>query len=245
MLNNMLDNHDPLDGGREQRSAITTVVMPIYNEVTQMDFTAPHQVLSMIPDIKIVVASVGGKDVNAQGLCFNNLADLDTIEQCDAIIVPGGLGFVDAMEDARYLAGVRRLSRTAKYTTSVCSGSLLLGAAGLLFGRNAACHWAWSNMLPIFGAKHDSSRVVRDGNIITGGGVTAGMDFALTLVAELRGEDVAQSIQLALEYAPAPPFSAGRPETAPEYIRDTVKNQMEELLGDGRSRVRKFATQMM
>ena len=100
-----------------------------------------------------------------------------------------------------------------RYLTSVCTGSLILGAAGLLSGKRAACHWAWRDLLPLFGAIADDGRVVRDGNVITGGGVTAGIDFALTVLAELAGEDFAQAIQLGLEYAPAPPFNAGRPET--------------------------------
>jgi hypothetical protein len=106
--------------------------------------------------------------------------------------------------------------------TSVCTGSLILGAAGLLEGRRAACHWAWRDFLPLFGAIPDSGRVVRDGNILTGGGVTAGIDFALTLAAELAGKTIAQSIQLGLEYAPAPPFDAGRPDIAPAEILDRV-----------------------
>jgi cyclohexyl-isocyanide hydratase len=221
---------------------MTTIVMPIYNEVTQLDFTAPHQVFSMVPDFKIIVASADGKPITSTGLHFCELANLNEIESCDLIMVPGGLGFLDAMEDESYISAVKRLAETATYTTSVCSGSLLLGAAGLLTGRRAACHWAWSNLLSSFGAIHDPSRVVRDGNIITGGGVTAGIDFALAVVAELRGEVTAQAIQLALEYAPAPPFNSGRPDTAPPPIRDAVKAQMDGLLGKGRDRVHQFAS---
>ena len=112
----------------------------------------------------------------------------------------------------------RRLARGARYLTSVCTGSLILGAAGLLQGKRAACHWAWRHMLPLFGAIPDEGRVVRDGNVITGGGVTAGIDFAFTVAAEIAGEKIAQAIQLGIEYAPAPPFNAGRPETAPPEV---------------------------
>jgi transcriptional regulator GlxA family with amidase domain len=125
------------------------------------------------------------------------------------------------------LAHIRRLASGARYVTSVCSGSLLLGAAGLLTGRRAACHWFWRDLLPIFGAIPDPARVVRDGNLITGGGVTAGIDFALALVAEITGETEAQSIQLKLEYAPAPPFNAGRFETAPDILGAEIKRQAE------------------
>jgi len=220
---------------------MTIVVIPVYNEVTQLDFTAPHQFLAMVPDITVIVASVEGTAIGSQGLSFDQLADLEAIEKCDVLCVPGGLGCIEAMENPRFLSAVRRLAGTASYVTSVCSGSLILGAAGVLKGRRAACHWAWRDMLSAFGAIPDASRVVRDGNIITGGGVTAGVDFALTLISELRGADTAQAVQLALEYAPSPPFNAGRPDTAPLHIRDAVAAQMEALLGDGRNRVSAIA----
>jgi cyclohexyl-isocyanide hydratase len=116
------------------------------------------------------------------------------------------------------MAEIRRLGVGARYLTSVCTGSLILAAAGFLTGKRAACHWAWRELLTPFGAIVDTGRVVRDGHIITGGGVTAGIDFAFTVLAELAGEDYAQTIQLALEYAPQPPFEAGRPELAPPKV---------------------------
>lgn len=224
---------------------MTTVVIPIYNDVTQLDFTAPHQFLSMVPDIKVEVASLRGAPITAQGLSFDKLASLESIDRCDVLCIPGGLGCIDAMEDQEFLSEIKRLAETAKYVTSVCSGSLILGAAGFLKGRRAACHWAWRSMLSEFGAIPDSSRVVRDGDIITGGGVTAGADFALTLISELRGVEAAQAVQLILEYAPAPPFDAGRPETAPESICGSVAAQMEALLGDGRKRVAALASRLL
>ena len=134
------------------------------------------------------------------------------------------------INDAAFMAQVRRLAGGARYLTSVCTGSLILGAAGLLQGRRAACHWAWRSLLPLFGAIPDEGRVVRDGNIITGGGVTAGIDFALTVAAELAGETVAQALQLNIEYAPAPPFNAGRPETAPPEVLALVNRRMAEFI---------------
>jgi transcriptional regulator GlxA family with amidase domain len=128
------------------------------------------------------------------------------------------------------MAEVRRLAAGARYLTSVCTGSLILAAAGLLRGKRAACHWAWRDLLPMFGAIPDASRVVRDGNIFTGGGVTAGIDFALTVAAELAGEDFAQWVQLTLEYAPAPPFEAGRPEIAPPHILAMARKRFEPLM---------------
>jgi len=223
---------------------MTTVVIPVYDEVTQLDFTAPHQFLSMVPDIHVVVASVDGAPVASQGLSFAKLGNLEAITACDVLCVPGGLGCIRAMEDPRFISAISRLAGTAEYVTSVCSGSLILGAAGLLKGRRAACHWAWRDMLSEFGAIPDASRVVRDGNALTGGGVTAGVDFALTLISELRGVDVAQCVQLGLEYAPAPPFDAGQPDTAPAHIRAAVAAQMDALLGDGRERVKILATRM-
>jgi len=120
------------------------------------------------------------------------------------------------------MAEIRRLGAGAKYLTSVCTGSLILAAAGFLSGKRAACHWASRDLLKHFGAIPDEGRVVRDGNTITGGGVTAGIDFAFVVLAELAGEDYAKAIQLSLEYAPAPPFNAGRPELAPPEILDQV-----------------------
>jgi len=223
---------------------MTTIVFPIYDEVTQLDFTVPHQFLTMIPDLKVIVASVGGADINAQGLVFSNLADLEEIEECDVLCTPGGLGVVAAIENECYMNAVRKLAKKATYLTSVCSGSLVLAAAGVLKGHRAACHWAWRDMLADFGVEPDAGRIVRDGNIITGGGVTAGADFSLALLAELRGPETAQAVQLALEYAPAPPFNSGRPETAPAPLREAVQAQMNQLLGDGRRRIGLVAKQL-
>jgi transcriptional regulator GlxA family with amidase domain len=122
------------------------------------------------------------------------------------------------------MAEVKRLGENAQYVTSVCTGSLILGAAGLLTNRRAGSHWAYRDLLAAFGAIPDDARVVRDGNVITGGGVTAGLDIALTIAAELAGEDTAKMIQLAIEYAPAPPFNSGRPELAEEKTVAAVKN---------------------
>lgn len=152
-----------------------TVVMPIYEGLTQLDFTGPHQFLSRTPGVDVIVASIRGRDVHADGLTFGGLTILETVASCDVLLVPGGAGCVDAIEDDEYLGQVGRLARDAKYLTSACSGSLILGAAGLLKGRRAACHGAWRDLLPLFGAVADPARIVRAGNILTGGGVTAGI----------------------------------------------------------------------
>lgn len=213
--------------------AAIEIVIPLYPDVTHLDFTGPHQVLSRIPGARVIVASMGGQDISAEGLVFSQLADLTKVERCDVICVPGGFGTTAAMLDEAYMAEVTRLAKGAKYLTSVCTGSLILAATGLIRGRRAACHWAWRELLEPFGVIVDESRVARDGNLITGGGVTAGLDFAFTMVAELAGETLAQSVQLGLEYSPAPPFNAGRPETAPPEILAAVRERM-DAFGQGR-----------
>ena len=202
------------------------IVFALYPGVTHLDFTGPHQVLCRLPGAKTIAASEAGTPIDADGLTFANLSRLADISACDVLCVPGGFGCTAAMNDAAFIAQIKRLAGGARYVTSVCTGSLILAAAGLLRGKRAACHWAWRDMLPQFGAVVDEGRVVRDGHIFTGGGVTAGIDFALTLAAEIAGAEVAQSIQLSLEYAPSPPFDAGRPETAPPEVLARVKALM-------------------
>jgi transcriptional regulator GlxA family with amidase domain len=222
-------------------ASTTTIVFPIYPGVTHLDFTGPHQFLARVPGAELIVAAAGAAQVSADGLTFANLAPLEEIGRCDVICIPGGFGCTDAMQDQRYMDSVRRLASGARYITSVCTGSLILGASGLLRGRRAACHWAWRDLLALFGAIPDAGRVVRDGNIITGGGVTAGIDFALTLAAELAGPAWAQGIQLGFEYAPAPPFQAGRPETAPPEILEAVRARMMDAASARRVAVERAA----
>ncbi|HEY0437221.1 MAG TPA: DJ-1/PfpI family protein [Phenylobacterium sp.] len=203
-----------------------TLVIALFPGVTHLDFTGPHQVLCRAPNADLVTASMGGADIAAEGLTFTGLADLAAIERCDLLLVPGGAGVGEAMQDAAFLREIRRLGDGAAWVTSVCTGSLILAAAGFLTGRRAACHWAWRELLVPFGAIVDEGRVVRDGKLITGGGVTAGLDFAFTVLAELAGETYAQAVQLGLEYAPQPPFDAGRPETAPPAVLEAYRAQI-------------------
>jgi transcriptional regulator GlxA family with amidase domain len=205
------------------------IVFPVFPGVTQLDFTGPYQVLVRTPGTELIVASVGGAPVDSAGLTFSNLARLEEVERCDVICVPGG-NVSEAMQDDVLIANIRRLALGARYITSVCTGSLILGAAGLLHGKRSACHWAYRDLLPIFGAIPDAARVVRDGNFISGGGVTAGIDFALTLAAELTDERTAQAVQLALEYAPSPPFEAGRPDIAPPDVLVQVQERYASAL---------------
>jgi transcriptional regulator GlxA family with amidase domain len=199
------------------------IVFALFPGVTHLDFTGPHQILCRLPGARVVVASQAGGEIEADGLIFAHLPRLADIERCDLLCVPGGFGTTQAMADPDYLDQLRRLAGTARYVTSVCTGSLLLGAAGLLQGKRAACHWAWRDQLAVFGATPDPARVVRDGDVFTGGGVTAGVDFALTIVAEIAGPETAQAIQLAVEYAPDPPYQSGRPETAPPAVLERIR----------------------
>ena len=200
------------------------IVFILYPHLTQLDFTGPYEVLARMPGAEAIIASKdGGELVTEMGLTFANLRALADIDHADMIMVPGGPGQIQAMMDTEFMAEVKRLGEGAAYVTSVCTGSLILAAAGLLKGKRAGSHWAYRELLAPFGAIPDDARVVRDGNAITGGGVTAGIDIALTIVADLAGEDVAKMIQLAIEYAPAPPFNSGRPEIAEEKTVAAVK----------------------
>ncbi len=182
------------------------IVFILYPRLTQLDFTGPYEVLARMPGAETIIASKdGGTLVTEMGLTFANLRALADIGSCDMIMIPGGPGQTDAMLDPEFMAQVKRLGESAQYITSVCTGSLILGAAGLITGKRAGSHWAYRELLSMFGAIPDDARVVRDGNCITGGGVTAGIDIALTIVADLAGDDIAKMIQLAIEYAPAPP----------------------------------------
>lgn len=211
------------------------MVFAVYNGMTHLDFTGPHQVFSRLPGAVITVASRDGGTVEADGLAFAGTTPLADLEACDLLCVPGGFAATVVAADPGFLDQIRRLAHGARYVTSVCTGSLILGAAGLLRGKRAACHWAWRDLLPLFGAISDPGRVVRDGRVITGGGVTAGVDFAFTVLAEIAGEDVAQMIQLGLEYAPEPPFEAGRPELARPEILERYNTLLASRMATGRA----------
>jgi transcriptional regulator GlxA family with amidase domain len=206
------------------------VVFALYPRVTQLDFTGPYEVFARLPGARCLLGSIEGAPITAEGgLSFTGVAALEDIPSCALLCVPGGFGTVAALEDQAYLAELRRLAATAHYVTSVCTGSLLLGAAGLLVGRRAACHWAWRESLAAFGAIADPARVVRDGNVITGGGVTAGIDLALVVMAEIAGADHAQTVQLAIEYAPSPPYACGRPEQARPQILAAARSRLDDM----------------
>ena len=205
-----------------------TIVFPLYPELTQLDFTGPFEVFRRLPDADCVLATLEGGSLElAPGLTLANLTRLSEVRECWLICVPGGFGCVPMLDDQRFLAELRRLAGSAEFVTSVCTGSLLLGAAGLLSGKRAASHWAWRHLLRDFGAEPDARRIVRDGNVITGGGVTAGIDLALSVLGDVCGSEFAEVVELALEYAPEPPFGCGRPELARPAVVASVLERLE------------------
>lgn len=196
----------------------------LFPKVQQLDLTGPHEVFAAIPDARVHLVARDRQPVAASsGLVLTPDVDFAGCPPLDILCVPGGAGVNALLEDAAVLDFLRRQAAGARFVTSVCTGALVLGAAGLLRGRRATTHWNAQDLLPHYGAIPVAERVVRDGNLMTGGGVTAGIDFALTLVAELVGREAAEAIQLGLEYAPAPPFESGRPETAPPAVLERVR----------------------
>ena len=197
------------------------VGMLVFPGITPLDMTGPHEFLSKVPGVEV---RLYWKNLNpvtgASGLQLNPTHTFLDQSPIDLLCVPGGPGQIELMADDEVLGFLRRAAATARYVTSVCTGSLLLGAAGLLQGYKATTHWMAMDCLNDLGAIPVHERIVCDRNRITGGGVTAGIDFALTVIAQLWGEPIARAVQLALEYDPQPPFTAGSPRTAlPEEVQ--------------------------
>lgn len=198
----------------------------VFPRVQQLDLTAPYEVFASMPDTDVhLVWKSGGPITSATGLVLQPSMTFETCPKLDVVCVPGGLGVNDLLEDEIVLDFLRRQAEGARFVTSVCTGSLVLGAAGLLQGVRATSHWSAHDLLAAFGAIPTQGRVVQDGRFITGGGVTAGIDFALTVAAVLIGRPAAEAIQLQYEYAPAPPFDAGTPETAPADVLQAVRTR--------------------
>lgn len=204
--------------------------MLIFPRMTQLDMTGPYEVLARLPNtvVELVARSLDPVKTD-RGLQIVPTATYVSCPPLDVVMVPGGPGQQDLMEDAEALDFLRRQAATAKYVTSVCTGSLVLAAAGLLKGKRATCHWAAVEHLKLLGAIPVREKVVVDGNIVTGAGVTSGIDFALALAAILEGEQVAREIQLGIEYDPAPPFDSGSPRTAAPAILEAVKARLAKL----------------
>ena len=191
----------------------------LFPGVTQLDLTGPAQFLSRLPGARVdLVWDTRDPVPTDAGFAILPTATFAEVPRADLLCVPGGMGIAQVIDQAGALDWVRQVGAEAQWVTSVCTGALVLGAAGLLRGYKATTHWAWHDMLPLFGAEPVQARHVIDRNRATGGGVTAGIDFALALMARIAGEDVARAVQLALEYDPAPPFDAGSPEKAGEAL---------------------------
>jgi cyclohexyl-isocyanide hydratase len=200
--------------------------MLIFPRLTQLDMTGPYEVLARLPNTKVhLVAHTMAPVKTDRGMEIVPSVTFADCPQLDIVMVPGGPGQQDLMEDATVLEFLNRQAAGAKYVTSVCTGSLVLGAAGLLKGRRATCHWAAIEHLEALGAVPVSQRVVMDGNIITDAGVASGIDFALAVAAVLDGEEVAKQIQLQIEYDPSPPFDSGSTETASAETVALLRNR--------------------
>ncbi|MGZ8360167.1 MAG: DJ-1/PfpI family protein [Allosphingosinicella sp.] len=222
-----------------------SVAFLLYPHVTQLDFTGPAQFLSRLGNARVdfVAKSLHAVPTDA-GFSVVPTATFGDVAEADILCVPGGISCVDVMEDEEALAWVRGVGERATWVTSVCTGSLILAAAGLLDGYRAACHWAWRDHLRLFGAEPVAERVVFDRNRVTGGGVTAGIDFALALTAAVRGEPHARLIQLALEYDPSPPFDSGSPERASSELLESYRARMEAMAPGREDRIRAVARAM-
>jgi cyclohexyl-isocyanide hydratase len=200
-----------------------SIGMVLFPGLTQLDLTGPYEVLTRLPDTTVHLVADGRAPVRTeQGLTITPDATFDDVPSLDLLCVPGGPGVDPLMEDTRLLGFLEARARQARVVTSVCTGALLLGAAGLLRGYRATTHWLSLDLLPLFGAIPVEERVVVDRDRLTGGGVTAGIDLALAVAAELFGRAVAEEIQLTIEYDPTPPFRSGSPRTAPAAVVERV-----------------------
>ena len=214
------------------------VAFLVYPNVTQLDLTGPAQVLSRLGDAKVDLIWHSRDPVQTDsGFALLPTATFDEVRQADILCVPGGFGCTDVMQDDTALAWVRDVGDGAQWVTSVCTGSLILGAAGLLRGYSATSHWAWRDYLNLFGAEPVAERVVFDRNRVTGGGVTAGIDFALALTAAIRGEEYARLLQLGLEYDPSPPFDSGTPDKAGEALVAQVHERSNRMAPDREQKI--------
>ena len=202
----------------------------LFPGITQLDLTGPAQFLSRLPDAKVDLVWDNLDPVPTDaGFSILPTATFADVPRADVLCVPGGMGVAQVINHAPALDWVRQVGSEAAWVTSVCTGALVLGAAGLLRGYKATTHWAWHDLLSLFGAEPVQARTVIDRNRATGGGVTAGIDFALTLIAAIAGEDHAKAVQLALEYDPAPPFNTGTPAKAGPALVEVYQARANKL----------------
>ena len=204
--------------------ATSTVVFLLFPGITQLDFTAPAQALCRMPGARLIGAAARRDPIATDsGFAILPTDDFASCPQADILCVPGGHGVAEALGDTATIDFIARQAAGAQWVTSVCTGAFLLGRAGLLTGKRATTHWAYAHLLPLIGAEPVNARIVEDGNLVTSGGVTSGLDFALTLIGRLHGDAAAQAVQLAIEYDPAPPYVGGHPDRTPPAITAGLK----------------------
>ncbi len=214
----------------------------LFPGLTQLDLTGPYEVFARMPGAVVYLLWKSLEPVRSDhGLAILPTSTLEACPPLDLVCVPGGPGVNEVLTDTEVLAFLRRTAQGARYVTSVCSGSLILGAAGLLRRRRAGCHWMSREMLRSFGAEPIDERTVVDGNLITSGGVTAGIDLALRVVAEIAGREAAETIQLAIEYDPRPPFDAGSPNRARQDLVQQAIRAAAPMMRDRAEQVRRAA----
>ena len=217
----------------------------LFDGLTQLDLTGPYEVLARMPDTRVHLVAASLAPVRSEwGMAILPDVTFDDAPPIDVLCVPGGWSVNARLSDDTLLSFLRTRGERARYVTSVCSGALLLGAAGLLRGHRATTHWLSLDLLPLLGAVAVASRVVHDGNRITAAGVTAGIELGLTLAAVLFGPSVAQRIQLAIEYDPAPPFDSGSPDSAPADIRAAVTQASQHTIAERRALVERAARRL-
>lgn len=217
----------------------------IFDRLDQIDLTGPFEVFSRIPNSTYRVYGKSTAPLrDLRGLRMMADAPLGEAPQLDLVHIPGGFGQEALMDDEEVLSWIRRQAQGARCVFSVCTGALILGAAGLLNGRRATTHWASIDLLPYFGATIVNERVVRDGNFVFAAGVTSGIDGALRVAADLRGDEVAQGIQLYIAYAPEPPFASGTPETAPPIVVARAKEAMQQVTAQRLQTARRIAARL-
>jgi transcriptional regulator GlxA family with amidase domain len=217
------------------------VTILLYDNFTALDAIGPYEVLRLLPGahVQFVAKTVGPQRSDARSLALLAERDLASVTATDVLVVPGGPGQLIAERDPAITDWVIRIHATTRWTTSVCTGSLILGAAGVLRGLRATTHWMFLERLREFGAEPTGERVVEQGKVVTAAGVSAGIDMALGLAARVAGDDVAQAIQLGIEYDPQPPFDAGSPRKAPGHVAEMVREMFEQLTRhDGQSSAR-------
>ncbi|MBI0170288.1 MULTISPECIES: DJ-1/PfpI family protein [Bartonella] len=198
----------------------------IFDEMQLLDFAAPYDAFSSTPDMEVSLIGESLKPITTMGgLSFSPDHDISTLLPLDVLCIPGGNGVNRFLNNEPVLDFIRKEANEVRFLTSICTGSLILGATGLLKGRKATTHWSAMEFLPLFGAIPVEERVVVDGHIITAGGITAGMDFGLVIIAKLLGEDTAKKTQLLMQYDPEPPFDCGTPEKAPKALVEQLQQE--------------------